>query len=72
MSYMIYNPYILPVAAALLLCLYMLATTFHQYRRLRHFPGPPSAGFSKWWWLRSELSGEMNFRLLDVSEKYGK
>ncbi|KAK4464777.1 cytochrome P450 monooxygenase mpaDE [Cladorrhinum samala] len=72
LSRAMFSSHITPVAAVFLLGLvYILATTLHQYRRLRHIPGPPYAGLSKWWLARNELSGEMNLRLLGVSEKYG-
>ncbi|KAK3986726.1 cytochrome P450 [Cladorrhinum sp. PSN332] len=51
--------------------LYLVASTLRQYYRLRHIPGPRSAGFSKWWWFKSERSGRMCMALLDVTEKYG-
>lgn len=31
--------------------------TLRQYRRLRHIPGPRSAGLSKWWLIRSVGGG---------------
>ncbi|KAK4167943.1 cytochrome P450 [Cladorrhinum sp. PSN259] len=51
---------------------YLLVSTIHQYYRLRHIPGPPLAGLSKWWWLKNEWGGQMCLKLYEVTEKYGR
>jgi hypothetical protein len=40
--------------------------------RLRHVPGPPGTGFSKFWLLRHTLGGRIHFVLQEAAEKYGK
>ncbi|KAG5978910.1 hypothetical protein E4U54_007002 [Claviceps lovelessii] len=54
-----------PVAAWLAISFY------RQYKRLSHIPGPRSAGFSKWWFVRATLSGRVHLDLYQVCEKYG-
>lgn len=48
------------------------ATTYYQYRRLSHIPGPRGTGWSKWWFLRATLSGRTHLDLYEVCEKYGE
>lgn len=48
------------------------ATTYTTWRRLRHIPGPPSAGLSKWWMLRNTLGGNMHLALKAACDTYGK
>ncbi|KAG6037551.1 hypothetical protein E4U41_004922 [Claviceps citrina] len=57
---------VLPTAAA-----WFAISLYLQYRRLRHIPGPRSAGFSKWWFVRATLSGRTHLDLYHVCEKYG-
>ncbi|KAG6001640.1 hypothetical protein E4U21_003995 [Claviceps maximensis] len=45
---------------------------YRQYKRLSHIPGPRSAGFSKWWFIRATLSGQSHLELYQVCEKYGQ
>ncbi|KAG5930430.1 hypothetical protein E4U42_001353 [Claviceps africana] len=45
---------------------------YRQYKRLSHIPGPRSAGFSKWWFIRATLSGRTHLDLYEVCEKYGQ
>lgn len=40
--------------------------------RLRHIPGPRSAGWSLWWQLDGALSGKYHERLKAVADEYGK
>lgn len=56
---------------ALLVGWYLVAT-LNQYIRLRHFRGPTSAAFSKWWLARCIGSGRANLALYEVTEKYGE
>lgn len=48
------------------------ATTYTTWRRLKHIPGPPSAGLSKWWMLRNTLGGSMHLALKAACDTYGK
>ncbi|EJT78992.1 hypothetical protein GGTG_04083 [Gaeumannomyces tritici R3-111a-1] len=54
------------------LLLVLALWTYSSWSRLRHIPGPPSAGLSKWWMFRSSISGNMHLALKDVVDKYGK
>ncbi|KAG8406457.1 hypothetical protein J3458_021289 [Metarhizium acridum] len=47
------------------------ANTYYGYRRLKHIPGPPGAGLSIWWLLRSTLGGRTHLDLYEVCRKYG-
>lgn len=51
---------------------YFSVSTYTIWRRLRHIPGPRSAGFSKWWMLRNTLGGNMHLALKAACETYGK
>ncbi|KAK0367916.1 cytochrome P450, partial [Colletotrichum limetticola] len=51
--------------------LYAAMLILHQYLRLRHIPGPPSAGFSLWWLLRAVYSGSMHLKFYEAGLKYG-
>lgn len=42
-----------------------------QWYRLRHIPGPASAGWSKWWQLSGALSGSYHEKLHSACEEYG-
>ncbi|KAL8346870.1 hypothetical protein RB598_000642 [Gaeumannomyces tritici] len=53
------------------LLLVLALWTYSSWSRLRHIPGPPSAGLSKWWMFRSSISGNMHLALKDVVDKYG-
>lgn len=48
------------------------ASTYTTWRRLRHIPGPPSAGLSKWWMLRNTLGGSMHLALKAACDTHGK
>lgn len=45
---------------------------YTTWRRLRHIPGPWSAGLSKWWMLRNTLGGSMHLALKEACDTYGK
>lgn len=51
---------------------YVSVYLYTTWRRLRHIPGPRSAGFSKWWMLRNTLGGSMHLALKAACETYGK
>nr|UYD62324.1 cytochrome P450 [Leptographium qinlingense (nom. inval.)] len=56
--------------------LILLATGYgvayvRAYRRLSHIPGPPLAAWTNLWLIWGQLSGKLNFILLDVSDTYG-
>jgi hypothetical protein len=40
--------------------------------RLRHFPGPPLAAWSKLWLLRKTSGGRFHLDTAEACEKYGK
>ncbi|KAK3367701.1 pisatin demethylase [Podospora didyma] len=66
------NPRLLiATGIAVSLITWLVVSNIRQWLRLRHFPGPPIAGFSKWWLLRHELGGNMISDLADVTNKYG-
>lgn len=50
---------------------YLLVSRIRQYFRLRHIPGPPGAGFSKWWLIGRITSGRTHLDYFEVCEKYG-
>ncbi|KAI1381952.1 cytochrome P450 family protein [Hypoxylon crocopeplum] len=50
---------------------YHLITRFVQWRRLRHIPGPPAAGWSKIWLLRHVVSGRLCTKLEETCNEYG-
>jgi hypothetical protein len=50
---------------------YLLFSSITQYFRLRHIPGPPGAGFSKWWLIGRITSGRTHLDYYEVCEKYG-
>ncbi|KAF9872377.1 cytochrome P450 [Colletotrichum karsti] len=54
-----------------LLVLYVVASTIRQYARLRHVRGPPSAGFSKWWLVRTVYGGRQHLDFYEAFLKYG-
>ncbi|WYZ41627.1 hypothetical protein EsH8_V_000522 [Colletotrichum jinshuiense] len=46
-------------------------STVRQYRRLRHFKGPPLAAVSKFWHLKTATSPRAYLELYEVTQKYG-
>jgi hypothetical protein len=62
------------LVALLLLALvaYWTLTSVVAWQRLRHIPGPPGAGWSKWWMLRNTMSGNMHLALQRACDEYGK
>lgn len=50
---------------------FLAVRQFWQWHRLRHIPGPTSAGWTKWWQLRSAMGGAYHERLKEAAEKYG-
>jgi hypothetical protein len=58
---------------SLLLVVAFIIRRLRQWRRLRHIPGPPLAGFSRWFWLVPLVrSGQLDLRLQALNKKYGK
>lgn len=51
---------------------YYSVSIYTTYRRLRHIPGPRTAGISKWWMLRNTLGGNMHLALKEACETHGK
>lgn len=62
----------LVILVALGLLGYFSVSIYTTWRRLRHIPGPRSAGFSKWWMLRNTLGGSMHLALKAACDTYGK
>lgn len=56
----------------LVLLAYIATSTIKSWHRLRHIPGPPGAGFSKWWMLRNTLGGNMHLATKAACREYGK
>ncbi|KAK3690236.1 benzoate 4-monooxygenase cytochrome P450 [Podospora appendiculata] len=52
------------------LVVYFVATRIAVWKRMRHIPGPPGAGWSMWWIARHQISGKMCKHTLTVGEKY--
>lgn len=59
------------VIGVITLSLYLLATTVTTWARLRHIPGPFSAGVSKLWLIRRQMTGKLVLDLQDVCKQYG-
>ncbi|KAK1755519.1 cytochrome P450 family protein [Echria macrotheca] len=51
--------------------LYLFASRFRTWTRLRHIPGPRGAGWSRFWLIRHQLRGTLPNDVADVCEKYG-
>ncbi|RYP62492.1 hypothetical protein DL769_007271 [Monosporascus sp. CRB-8-3] len=49
---------------------YSIITRFLQWRRLRHIPRPPTAGWSKLWLLRYVVCGRLCTKLEELSGEY--
>ncbi|KAL7956776.1 cytochrome P450 [Trichoderma compactum] len=49
----------------------ILARRVYCWQRLRHIPGPTSAGWTIWWQLSSALSGRCHERLKRAADTYG-
>lgn len=62
----------LVILVALGLFGYFSVSIYTTWRRLRHIPGPRSAGISKWWMLRNTLGGSMHLALKMACDTYGK
>ena len=58
-------------ASVAALLVYLLLSSIRQYFRLSHIPGPPGAGFSKWWLIGRITSGRTHRDYYEVCEKYG-
>jgi len=62
-----------PLTALLLAVLaWRVVSTLRQYLRLRHIPGPPSAGISQWWLIRAVGGGRTHLDLYEACQKYGE
>lgn len=60
------------VAVLTILIVAFIANRVYIWYRLRHIPGPASAGFSMWWMLSNTMKGHMHLSLYDVCEEYGR
>ncbi|CAK7269790.1 hypothetical protein SEPCBS57363_003778 [Sporothrix epigloea] len=56
---------------ALVLLAYTAASTIKSWHRLRHIPGPPGVGYSKWWLLRNTLGGHLHLATKAACKEYG-
>ena len=45
--------------------------TLYLWNRLSHIPGPPSAGFSKYWMIKEALKARQPMAFQEATEKYG-
>lgn len=48
-----------------------IANALRVWHRLRHVPGPPWVGLSKWWLIRAHARGRTHLDLAEMSQKYG-
>lgn len=48
-----------------------VAQRFRTWLRLRHIPGPFSAGFSELWLIKKTRGGRVHMETAEVCEKYG-
>lgn len=55
-----------------LLILFLTARTLYIWNRLRHVPGPSSAGFSKWWLLKRTLNGTIHMETALATFDHGE
>ncbi|KAI6382458.1 hypothetical protein MCOR25_000750 [Pyricularia grisea] len=46
-------------------------SVYKSWSRLRHIPGPPGTGLSKWWMFRNAMGGSMHLALKEAVDKYG-
>jgi hypothetical protein len=51
---------------------YVIFNTVQNWYRLRHIPGPFSAGFSKWWMLKHTWNGTMYIESAEQCFKHGR
>ncbi|KIH92465.1 Cytochrome P450 family protein [Sporothrix brasiliensis 5110] len=65
--------WLLPAAgiAAVVALVYYVTSSIRSYLHLRHIPGPRWAAWTDLWLVRGQLSGQLNFTLQSVNEKYG-
>ena len=64
------SPVLISVAAGLLV--YSAVTSFLQWKRLRHVPGPWLAPWTHLWLCRQAATGKIGVRLAETSAKYGE
>lgn len=57
---------------AVILIAWYIGSAVRTNRALRDFGGHWSAGWSRIWLLRTQLSGRMNVIFTELSQKYGK
>lgn len=65
------RPPVIAGAAVLLIAAWLVVSTIRQYLRLRHIKGPPIAGFTQAWLIRSVARGRAHLDQWEVCEKYG-
>lgn len=50
---------------------YAVVSRIRTWLRLRHIPGPPAAGWSKFWLIRKALGGRFHLDTAEACQKYG-
>ena len=66
------NTQLVLLLAAPALALWFVVSFYRQYQRLSHIPGPRTAGFCKWWLVRSTFSSRHHLELYQACKKYGE
>jgi hypothetical protein len=59
------------VVASLVIVGWATVSTLVQYRRLAHIKGPPGAGWSNWWLIRTVSGGRAHLDFYDACRMYG-
>ncbi|KAL0777984.1 hypothetical protein CaCOL14_005637 [Colletotrichum acutatum] len=62
---------IIPATLIVIFVLFRIYETAKQYRRLRHFQGPPLAALSKLWLLKTVTGSRGHLEFYNVTKKYG-
>lgn len=63
------SPLLTVVAVAILLTVF--TRIVYTWSRLRHVPGPQSAGFLKWWLLKRTWNGTIHLETAEQLFKHG-
>ncbi|KAM7204746.1 Pisatin demethylase [Naviculisporaceae sp. PSN 640] len=58
-------------ASTILLLFHFITTTFLEWRKLRHFPGAPLAGFSRIWLFMAAITGQAYQFRMALRKKHG-
>ncbi|KAK3294183.1 cytochrome P450 11B2 [Chaetomium fimeti] len=68
MAFLIASIAIVAIGASIV---WSLATRIRNWYRLRHIPGPPGAGWTKFFLVRHQFSGKLPQHLRNVAQKHG-